>query len=159
MAETLQIRCKTLFNQSINRPCIFSYFVIISFWKKYMALHKNRLVFPTHKDVLCLDFKWYKPNGPGEIYFQCHQCIFAISLLSPLGNGLAHLFDQTWNPLYLRLLNANVGWNCFNGSWEDDENAKCERTAGSTTNIRWSENLRRAKKTNFLLENIFIKQR
>ena len=30
--------------------------------------------------------------------FQCRQCIFAISLLSPVGNGRGLLFEQTYIP-------------------------------------------------------------
>ena len=49
--------------------------------------------------MLCVMYHLNRPTGFWEEYLKFHQCIFNISLFSPLGNGSGPLFEQTWLPL------------------------------------------------------------
>ena len=60
--------------------------------------------------MLCAKFGWIWLSGSGED-FKFHQCVFAIPLISPLGNGCGPSFEQNLNPLYLRRLCAKFYWN------------------------------------------------
>ena len=44
-------------------------------------------------------------------FFKFHQCIFAISLLSPLEKGRGTSFEKNLNPLHPGMLCAKFGWN------------------------------------------------
>ena len=48
------------------------------------------------------------------------QCIFSISLLSPLGKGHDLSFEQTGNPRHTRLRCAKFGCSWPSGSREED---------------------------------------
>ena len=64
------------------------------------------------------------------------QCIFAISLLSPLGKGCGPSFEQTWIPFTKGCFVPS--WNWSSGSGEEDENGKSLRQRGITDKF-WSE--------------------
>ena len=73
----------------------FRYFVIISPWKRAGSFIWTNLN-PIHPRMLCVKFGWNWLSGSGEEDFLISQCIFAISLLSPLGEGWGPSFEQTW---------------------------------------------------------------
>jgi hypothetical protein len=50
--------------------------------------------------------------------------IFTLSLLSPLGKGGSPSYEQILNPLYLRMICANIDYNWPIGSEEEVENVK-----------------------------------
>ena len=63
-------------------------------------------------------------NGPSnsekeDFSFKNRQCIFAISILSPLGKDRGVQFEQTVNSHHSRMLCAKFCWNQTNGFWED----------------------------------------
>ena len=73
--------------------CIFA----ISFYlllEKGLVLYSNELEFPSSKDALCQVWLIFGPMVLKKIFIVC-QCIFAISLLSPLGKGQGPSFEQT----------------------------------------------------------------
>ena len=61
-------------------------------YKNLIALHLNKLEFPSSKDALCQD--WLKFCNSEENFLIC-QCIFAIWLLSPLEKERGPSFKQT----------------------------------------------------------------
>ena len=68
---------------------------------------------PLHPRMLCAKFGWNWPNGSGED-FKCHQCVFSISLLSPLRNLESQLLMdalcQVWFELAQWLLRRSVNF-------------------------------------------------
>ena len=61
--------------------------------------------------------------GPAVLekkHFKFRQCIFTISLLSPLGKGLGPSFEQTWILITPRRHCAKFGWNWPSESGEED---------------------------------------
>ena len=65
--------------------------------EKWVALHLNRLEFQSPKDVLCQIWLRFNPLVLDKI-FKFRQCIFAISLLCPLGKGRCPSFEETRIP-------------------------------------------------------------
>ena len=53
---------------------------------------------PLHSRMLCVKFGWNWHSGSGEEDSKFHQCIFTISLLSPLGKGYDPSYEQNWIP-------------------------------------------------------------
>jgi hypothetical protein len=51
-----------------------------------------------HPRIICTMFDWIWHSGSGEDSFFICQCIFTLSLLSPLGKGQSPSFEQTWIP-------------------------------------------------------------
>ena len=109
----------------------FFYFVIIFPWEKDRALVFSLSLFHS---LYYLPFK--KRWGPSleqtrvpitqgcivpsleltqwfrRRFFECRQCIFAISQLSPLGKGRGPSFEKkNWNPLHPKMHCAKFGWN------------------------------------------------
>ena len=84
----------------------FHYFVIITPWKKarlFIWINLNPLqptnLNPLQPRMLSAKFGWNWPSGSGEEdFFLFRQCIFAISLLSPLGKERGTSFEQNWIP-------------------------------------------------------------
>jgi hypothetical protein len=60
--------------------------------------------------------------------FKNFQCIFTLSLLSPLGEGLS-----SSNPLHPGMICANSGYNWSSGSGEEVENVKVYRRTDRRT--------------------------
>ena len=85
-------------NLNPNHPRMyFRYFVVISLWKGAWTFICTNLN-PDHPRMLCAKFGWNWPNGSKKMIFKFLQCIFAISLLSPLWKGCDPSFEQTWIP-------------------------------------------------------------
>ena len=78
----------------------FHYFVIISPWKRAGSFIWTNLN-PHHPRMFCAKFDRNWHSDSWELDFKVRQCLFAISLLSPLGNGRGPSFEQTWIPITL----------------------------------------------------------
>ena len=60
---------------------------------------KPGVPFKFHQRIFCAKFGWNWPSGYGEKDFnKFHQCIFTISLLSPLGKVYGPSFEHNWIP-------------------------------------------------------------
>ena len=75
--------------------------------KKGGALQLNKLESPSSEDALCQ--VWLELVQWFWRWF-C-QCIFAISLLSPLGKGRGSSFEKKFNPLHPKMLYAEFSWS------------------------------------------------
>ena len=72
----------------------FLYFYYLRLETK-VALHLNKLELPAH-GMLCAKFGWICFGGIENKYFKFDQCIFVISLSSPLGKSRGPSIEQTW---------------------------------------------------------------
>jgi hypothetical protein len=92
--------------RSLNDPSHFYIFVIISLLKRTWPFIWTNLNF-LHPRII-----WTKFDDFGllvlEKIFQNFQCIFTVSLLSHLGEGLSPSFEQTWT-LDPRMICAKSG--------------------------------------------------
>ena len=92
--------CQYIFTISLlspleKRPFIWTN-IIISPWKRALPFIWTNLN-PHHPRMLCAKFGWnYSPVVLKNKIFKVCQCIFSISLLSPLGKGRGPSFEQTW---------------------------------------------------------------
>jgi hypothetical protein len=80
----------------MNPPHFFFIFVIISPLKRtwtFIWTNLNSL----YQRMICITHDWIRPAGSGED-FKKNQCIFTLSLLSPLGEELSLSYEQTWIP-------------------------------------------------------------
>ena len=71
---------------------IFRYYLSL---EKGMALHLNKHDFPITHGCFVPSLVEIDPVVLKKKIFKVGQCIFAISLLSPFGNGWGPLFEQT----------------------------------------------------------------
>jgi hypothetical protein len=78
-------------------PPHFYILVIISLLKRtwpFIWTNLNSL----HPRIICTKFDWFGLLVLKINIFKNFQCIFTLSLLSPLGEGLSPSFEQTWIP-------------------------------------------------------------
>jgi hypothetical protein len=100
-----KLSCKFKFFWAINSweeifsmtPPYFYIFVIISPLKRTWSLIWTNLNSP-YPRIICTKFDWIWPAGSGRDFFFKIQCISALLLLSPLGEGEFPSFEQTWIP-------------------------------------------------------------
>jgi hypothetical protein len=79
-------------------PPHFYIFVIVFPLKRIWPFIWTNLIF-LHQRIICTKFDWIWSAGSGEEDLKKkNQCIFYISLLSPLGEELSPSFEQTWIP-------------------------------------------------------------
>jgi hypothetical protein len=89
------------------------------------------ILFTKGKFVLSLiEFGWLVLE---KKIFKNFQCIFTLSLLSPLGEGQSHSFEQTWNPSPKRWSVPSMVKNWPSGSGEEVENSKVYRRTDRRT--------------------------
>jgi hypothetical protein len=77
-------------------PTPFLHFCDYLPFEKVPALYLNKLEFPLPKDNVFQVWLNLACWFWRRIFF--FQCIFTLSLLSPLGEGLSPSFEQTWIP-------------------------------------------------------------
>ena len=65
-------------------------------YENLMVLHLNKLEFPSSKDALCHILVEISPAVLEKKIFKFCQCIFVISLSSPLEKGWGPSLEQTW---------------------------------------------------------------
>ena len=75
----------------------FHYFIIISPWKRVGPFIWTNLN-PLHPGILCASLVEIGPVVLEKKIFKSCQCIFTISLLSPLWEGRGPSFEHTWIP-------------------------------------------------------------
>ena len=94
------------FSNSVNVFPLFLYYLSL---EKGMALQLNKLENPTPKDALRQVWlkmaRWFC----GRKIFKFRQCIFAVSLLSPLEGWIRPFIWRNFNPP--RMLCVTFGWN------------------------------------------------
>ena len=77
---------------------------------------------------------------------------YSFAIISLWGRGMS--FNWTiLNPLYLRIICTNFGWNWPSGFREEVENIKVQHTDGQTTDNGRSEKLTRASSSGELKRN------
>ena len=77
----------------INAFSLFCYFPL---WKEHDPLFEQTFL---NQGMLWGKFVCNRPSGLGkEILLKCHQCIFATSLLPPVGKGLCPSFEKRLIP-------------------------------------------------------------
>jgi hypothetical protein len=81
----------------LNDSIPFLHFCDYLPFEESLALYFNNLEFPSPKDNLYQ--VWFNLACWMEKIFLRIQCIFTLSLLSPLKEGLSSFFKQTWIPL------------------------------------------------------------
>ena len=116
----------------------FRYFVIIS---PGVALHLNKLKFPSSMEALCQ--VWLKFAH----WLLRRRFLMFVNVLSLFRDYLP--WKRTWpfiftnlNPLHLRMLCAKFGWNSLSDSWEEDENVISLKTNGRRDGRRTTGDLK-----------------
>ena len=79
-------------------------FNVYSLFRTYLPLEKDgplrlyKFEYPSPKYLIRSKFAWNLPTDSGKEDFKIRQCIFAISLLSPLEKGKVYgqSFEQKW---------------------------------------------------------------
>ena len=64
---------------------------------------------PFHTRMLLPGFVEISPANMEKGIFKSRQCIFAISLLSPLGKECNSSFEQAWIPFTYIMLSSKIG--------------------------------------------------
>ena len=73
--------------------------ILCNFTMPLLHPPEKRFGTPFEQTSICAKFGWNWSSGSWEKIFKYHQCIFIISLLSPLENGHGpSLIEQTWIP-------------------------------------------------------------
>ena len=109
----------------------FLYFVILSpLEKERSSLYLNKLESPSPK------FGWNWLSGSGEEDFLISSMYFIYFIIISPWKRVGPFIWTNLNPLHLRMLCAKFGWNCPNGSGEQDENVKSLQTDGQTDTRR-----------------------
>jgi hypothetical protein len=93
----------------LNDPIPFLHFGDYLPFEEDLALYLNKCEFPLPKNSLyqvwlTLASWFWRRKFKKKI-----QCIFTLSLLSPLGEELSPSFEQTWIPFYPRMICAKSG--------------------------------------------------
>ena len=100
------------------RPMYFSYFVIISPWKRSWPFICTNLNF-LHPRMFCAQFGWNWSIGSGKRFLYSSKNFFYFVIISPCKKK-AWPFIWTWitnlNSHYPRMLCAKLDWNWLIGS-------------------------------------------
>jgi hypothetical protein len=104
-------------------PTLFCIFVIISTLKRTWPLICASLN-SLYLGMSCTKFDWNWPAGSGEKGFRKFSVNFySFFYYLPLRKGLSFTC-VILNPLHLRIICANFGWNWLSSSGEEVENVK-----------------------------------
>ena len=119
----------------------FSYFVIISPWKRAGPFIWTNLS-PSHPRMLCAKFGGHWLSGSGEDVLILSMYLHHILIISPLRRSGSFIWSKL-NSLHPRMIWPKFGWNWPSGSGKEDENVKSlqtdRHTDRQTTDDRWSE--------------------